>query len=97
MAARSAAQTKLARKGERSLAEREGFEPPEPFPVQWFSRPPPSTTRPPLRTRIFTAQASAAVVDLTTDTKITTSSLVTGTTSGTAVFPLRLTGCSVLY
>ena len=34
---------------ERRLAEREGFEPPEPFPVQWFSRPPPSTTRPPLQ------------------------------------------------
>src|SRR5215213_11499819 len=32
------------------MAEREGFEPPEPFPVQWFSRPPPSTTRPSLRT-----------------------------------------------
>ena len=31
------------------LAEGEGFEPPEPFPVQWFSRPPPSTTRPSLR------------------------------------------------
>ncbi len=33
------------------MAEREGFEPPEPFPVQWFSRPPPSTTRPSLRVR----------------------------------------------
>ena len=33
---------------ERRLAEREGFEPPVPFRVQWFSRPPPSTTRPPL-------------------------------------------------
>jgi hypothetical protein len=31
------------------LAEGEGFEPPAPFPVQWFSRPPPSTTRPSLR------------------------------------------------
>src|SRR5712692_1610686 len=30
------------------LAEGEGFEPPEPLPVQWFSRPPPSTTRPSL-------------------------------------------------
>ena len=37
---------KLAR--ERMLAEREGFEPPVPFRVQWFSRPPPSTTRPSL-------------------------------------------------
>ena len=37
---------------ERSLAEGEGFEPPEPFPVQWFSRPPPSTTRPSLRVEI---------------------------------------------
>ena len=37
--------------GERSekLAEGEGFEPPEPFPIQWFSRPPPSTARPSLR------------------------------------------------
>ena len=31
------------------LAEREGFEPPDPFRSQWFSRPPPSTTRPSLR------------------------------------------------
>jgi hypothetical protein len=31
------------------LAEGEGFEPPEPLPVQWFSRPPPSTARPSLR------------------------------------------------
>ena len=38
---------------ERSLAEGEGFEPPEPFPVQWFSRPPPSTTRPSLRGKIW--------------------------------------------
>jgi hypothetical protein len=33
----------------KQLAEGEGFEPPEPFRVQWFSRPPPSTTRPSLR------------------------------------------------
>ena len=32
-----------------TLAEGEGFEPPVPLPVQWFSRPPPSTTRPSLR------------------------------------------------
>src|SRR5262245_4608058 len=31
------------------LAEGEGFEPPVRFPAQWFSRPPPSTTRPSLR------------------------------------------------
>ena len=31
------------------MAEGEGFEPPVPFRVQWFSRPPPSTTRPSLR------------------------------------------------
>src|SRR6187401_1324981 len=31
------------------MAEGEGFEPPIRFPVQWFSRPPPSTTRPSLR------------------------------------------------
>src|SRR5438094_7283262 len=34
--------------GERRLAEGEGFEPPVPLRVQWFSRPPPSTTRPSL-------------------------------------------------
>ena len=34
------------------LAEGEGFEPPVPFRVQWFSRPPPSTTRPSLRVEI---------------------------------------------
>src|SRR5215469_18925214 len=33
----------------RNLAEREGFEPPIPFRVCRFSRPVPSTTRPPLR------------------------------------------------
>ena len=31
------------------LAEREGFEPPVPFQVRRFSRPEPSTSRPPLR------------------------------------------------
>jgi hypothetical protein len=35
------------------VAEGEGFEPPERFPVQWFSRPPPSTTRPSLRSEIL--------------------------------------------
>src|SRR5471030_3307874 len=34
------------------VAEGEGFEPPEPFRVQWFSRPPPSTTRPSLRVEL---------------------------------------------
>jgi hypothetical protein len=33
----------------KGLAEREGFEPPVPFRVRRFSRPEPSTTRPPLR------------------------------------------------
>jgi hypothetical protein len=42
------AQPKLA-EGERRLAEGEGFEPPVRFPVQRFSRPPPSTARPSLR------------------------------------------------
>jgi hypothetical protein len=37
----------------QTLAEGEGFEPPEPLPVQWFSRPPPSTTRSSLRTHHF--------------------------------------------
>src|SRR5215467_1962963 len=36
-------------RGGKRLAEGEGFEPPVPFRVQWFSRPPPSTTRPSLR------------------------------------------------
>src|SRR5262249_22959909 len=36
-------------RSELELAEGEGFEPPVRFPVQWFSRPPPSTTRPSLR------------------------------------------------
>jgi hypothetical protein len=34
------------------LAEGEGFEPPVELPPQWFSRPPPSTTRPSLRGEI---------------------------------------------
>jgi hypothetical protein len=34
------------------LAEREGFEPPDPSRGQRFSRPPPSTARPPLRSGI---------------------------------------------
>jgi hypothetical protein len=42
----------LNRRFPNDLAEGEGFEPPEPFPVQWFSRPPPSTTRPSLRVEI---------------------------------------------
>ena len=33
----------------KMMAEREGFEPPIPFQVCRFSRPEPSTTRPPLR------------------------------------------------
>src|SRR5262245_58167541 len=36
------------------MAEGEGFEPPARFPVQWCSRPPPSTTPPSLRHSIFT-------------------------------------------
>jgi hypothetical protein len=63
-----ACQPKLAHKsGERRLAEREGFEPPVPFRVQRFSRPPPSTTRPPLpHEAILTIQALAAARHLTT-------------------------------
>src|SRR5580704_9431704 len=37
--------------GFKNMAEREGFEPPIPFRVCRFSRPEPSTTRPPLRAR----------------------------------------------
>ena len=36
-------------RGQEAMAEREGFEPPIPFQVCRFSRPEPSTTRPPLR------------------------------------------------
>ena len=43
----------LFSKRERRLAEGEGFEPPVPFRVQWFSRPPPSTTRPSLRGEVI--------------------------------------------
>src|SRR5690606_3129456 len=47
-AARSAAQTKLA-EGERSLAERVGFEPTVEFPLHTLSKRAPSTTRTSLR------------------------------------------------
>src|SRR5260370_3233062 len=40
--------------GIQKLAEREGFEPPIPFQVCRFSRPEPSTTRPPLPLLSFT-------------------------------------------
>ena len=36
----------LRLKSGRIMAEGEGFEPPDPFPGLWFSRPVPSTTRP---------------------------------------------------
>ncbi len=39
--------------GSGKLAEREGFEPPVPFQARRFSRPEPSTTRPPLRLSQF--------------------------------------------
>src|ERR1035441_2474993 len=39
------------------VAEREGFEPPVPFQARRFSRPEPSTTRPPLRLYSFTTFA----------------------------------------
>jgi hypothetical protein len=41
------------------LAERGGFEPPEQFPVHRFSKPAPSASRPPLRTKKMTQRASA--------------------------------------
>src|SRR5665213_2676519 len=40
-----------------NLAEEEGFEPPEPFRVQRFSRPPVSTTHPFLRSLSYLLQA----------------------------------------
>jgi hypothetical protein len=40
------------------LAEGEGFEPPVPFPVQWFSRPPVSTTHTSLRSVILFGKMS---------------------------------------
>src|ERR1700722_7041417 len=49
------------------MAEREGFEPPVPFRVRRFSRPEPSTTRPPLRNClafiIIEVACAAKVVD----------------------------------
>ena len=41
------------------MAEREGFEPPERANAQRFSRPPLSTTQPPLRTDYFIRGARA--------------------------------------
>ena len=43
--------SKRAEEDYKGMAEREGFEPPVPFRVRRFSRPEPSTTRPPLRLR----------------------------------------------
>ena len=44
------------------VAEGEGFEPPVPFRVQWFSRPPPSTARPSLRFAILVGRTAIASV-----------------------------------
>ncbi len=46
---------------EESMAEREGFEPPERVNAQRFSRPPLSTTQPPLRLEIARLYRSLAV------------------------------------
>jgi hypothetical protein len=43
-----------------NLAEREGFEPPIPFRVCRFSRPVPSTARPPLRVRVVNSLSALA-------------------------------------
>ena len=43
------------------MAEREGFEPPVGFPLRRFSRPEPSTTRPPLRYYVFTTESPQLV------------------------------------
>src|SRR5271154_7199520 len=42
------------------MAEGEGFEPPGPFRAQRFSRPPVSTTHPPLRLPLYLARARGA-------------------------------------
>ena len=61
-----AAHAALARH-ELDSAEGEGFEPPEPFRVQRFSRPPPSTTRPSLRVEITPESARSPGGDTETD------------------------------
>ena len=58
------------------VAEREGFEPPERANAQRFSRPPLSTTQPPLRTELLnkqdrpSAQAPIALVMLQVGVRI---------------------------
>ena len=42
------------------MAEREGFEPPVPFRARRFSRPEPSTTRPPLRMQVASRRTRRA-------------------------------------
>src|SRR3954447_3770780 len=67
------------------MAEGEGFEPPVPFRVQWFSRPPPSTTRPSLRprnSRTFSELRTLGI--LRRVRQDTTFLLMAGTISGTA-------------
>src|SRR5205823_5904270 len=63
----------------RNLAEGEGFEPPEPLPVQWFSRPPPSTARPSLRVEI--APQSVRFVDRRPSCVPSVTACVTNTTT----------------
>src|SRR5262245_1204957 len=56
------------------LAEREGFEPPEPFRVQWFSRPPPSTTRPSLQVENYARIRAISTTAFRTRTPVAQSS-----------------------
>jgi hypothetical protein len=66
------------------LAEGEGFEPPVPFRVQWFSRPPPSTTRPSLRVENSARICAFPISRARNSAACVTASVTFGTTRHTA-------------
>ena len=72
------------------LAEGEGFEPPVRLPVQWFSRPPPSTTRPslPPSQAYITPLASARLAKIWSE--FATLALVAFSHLGECTQPVRL-------
>src|SRR6185436_10722211 len=72
----------------RDLAEGEGFEPPEPLPVQWFSRPPPSTTRPSLRVDNQARIRASRLPQAPLNRPGVTPSVTIGTTRGQTYEPL---------
>ena len=78
------------KRAERSLAEGEGFEPPEPFRVQWFSRPPPSTTRPSLR--VDNARNSVHSSDVVGDQSLCVTRSVTDINAARIRAPAIVTG-----